>query len=58
MGTWMGLRWPVMEISKALADLGVFPIRNILVHLESAQDVLTSLIMERLWEEHASSASP
>jgi hypothetical protein len=47
-----------MEISNALVDLGVFPIRDILAHPESAQDVLTvaSLILEHLREEHASDA--
>jgi hypothetical protein len=35
------LSWSVLEISDALVDLGVFPIRDILAHLESAQDVLT-----------------
>jgi hypothetical protein len=50
----------IMEISDALVDLGVFPIRDIAAHLESAQDVLTaaSLILERLLEKHASGAGP
>jgi hypothetical protein len=50
------LSWSVMEISDALIDLGVFPIRDIPTHPESAQDVLmvTSLILEHMREEHAS----
>jgi hypothetical protein len=50
----------VMEISNALVDPGVFPIRDIPVHPESSQDVLTvaSFILESLREEHASNASP
>jgi hypothetical protein len=54
----MQLSRSVMEISNALVDLGVFPIWDILAHPESAQDVLTvaSLILEHLWEEHASDA--
>jgi hypothetical protein len=50
----------VMEISNALVDLGAFPIWDIPVHPESAQEVLTthSLILECLREEHASDASP
>jgi hypothetical protein len=50
------LSWLVMEISDALIDLGVFPIRDIHTHPESAQDVLmvTSLILEHMREEHAS----
>jgi hypothetical protein len=54
----MQLAQSVMEISDALVDLGAFPIWDIPAHPESAQDVLmvVSLILERLWEEHASSA--
>jgi hypothetical protein len=46
----------VMEIPDALVDRGMFPIRDILEHLKSAQDVLTvaGLVLEHLWEEHAS----
>jgi hypothetical protein len=49
-----------MGISDALVDLGAFPIWDILAHLELAQDVLTlaNLILEHLWEEHASSIYP
>jgi hypothetical protein len=50
----------VMEISDALIDLGVFPIRDIPLLLRSAQEVLVSadLILEHLREEHASDAGP
>jgi hypothetical protein len=50
----------VMEISDALIDLGVFPIRDIPLLLRSAQEVLVSadLILEHLREEHASGAGP
>jgi hypothetical protein len=50
----------VMEISDALIDLGVFPIRDIPLLLRSAQEVLvsTDLILEHLREEHASGAGP
>jgi hypothetical protein len=56
----MQLSWSVMEISDALVDLGVFPIRDIPLQPRSAQDVMTvvSLILECLREEHASSAGP
>jgi hypothetical protein len=56
----MQLSWSVMEISDALVDLGMFPIRDIPVQPRSAQDVLTtaSLVLERLREEHASCAGP
>jgi hypothetical protein len=45
-----------MEISDALVDLGVLPIRDIFESPKSAQDILTaaSLIFEHLQEEHAS----
>jgi hypothetical protein len=47
-----------LEISKALVDLGVFPIRDLLEHLKSAQDVLIAvgLVLDHLREEHASGA--
>jgi hypothetical protein len=50
----------VMEISNALVDVGVFPIWDIPMHPESVQCVLmmTSLILERTWEEHASGVGP
>jgi hypothetical protein len=50
----------IMEISEALVDLGVFPIRDIPVHPKLAQDVLTatSLVFEHQREEQASSAGP
>jgi hypothetical protein len=50
----------VMEISNALVDLGVFPIRDIPAQPRSAQDVLTaaSFVLEHLREEHDSGASP
>jgi hypothetical protein len=50
------LSWLVMEISNALVNLGVFPIRDIPAQPKSADDVLTvvNLVLERLWEEHAS----
>jgi hypothetical protein len=50
----------VMEISDALVDLGMFPIRDLPVQLRSAQDVLmaASLVLEHLREEYASDASP
>jgi hypothetical protein len=50
------LSWSVMEISNALVNLGVFPIRDIPAQPKSADDVLTvvNLVLERLWEEHAS----
>jgi hypothetical protein len=53
------LSWSVMEISDALVEQGVFPIQDIPMKPRSAQDVLTgaSLVLERLQEEHASSAS-
>jgi hypothetical protein len=56
----MQLSRSVMEISDALVDLGVFPIRDIPLQPRSAQDVMTavSLILECLREEHASSAGP
>jgi hypothetical protein len=56
----MQLSWSVMEISDALVDLGMFPIRDIPVQPRSTQDVLTtaSLVLERLREEHASCAGP
>jgi hypothetical protein len=49
-----------MEISDALVDLGVFPIRDIHEHPQSAQDVLTAvgLILECLREERDSGAGP
>jgi hypothetical protein len=49
-----------MEISNALVDLDVFPNRDIPAQPRSTQDVLTavSLVLERLQEEHASSAGP
>jgi hypothetical protein len=50
----------VMEISDALVDLGMFPIRDVPLLLMSAQEVLpsTDLILEHLREEHASGAGP
>jgi hypothetical protein len=50
----------VMEISDALVDLCVFPIRHIPTQPRSARDVLmvVSLVLERLQEEHASSTGP
>jgi hypothetical protein len=49
-----------MEIPDALIDLGVFPIWDIPLLLESAQEVFASadLILECLREEHASDAGP
>jgi hypothetical protein len=49
-----------MEISDALIDLGVFPIRDVPLLLKLAHEVFasTGLILEHLREEHASSASP
>jgi hypothetical protein len=46
----------VMEISDALVDLGMFPNWDIPESPKSAQDVLVvaSLVLECLWEEHAS----
>jgi hypothetical protein len=56
----MQLSRSVMEISDALVDLGMFPIRDVPAHLESASNVLTvaSLILEHLREEHASDVGP
>jgi hypothetical protein len=50
----------IMEILDALAGLGLSPIQDIPTHPASAQDVLTaaSLILQCLWEEHASDAGP
>jgi hypothetical protein len=44
----------IMEISDALVDLGVFPIRDIHEHPKSAQDVLTvvGLLLQHLREAH------
>jgi hypothetical protein len=49
-----------MGISNALVDFGEFPIRDILHHLKSTQEVLaaTRLILERMREEHASGTGP
>jgi hypothetical protein len=49
----------VMEISDALVDLGMFPIRDIPSKPRSTQDVLmvVRLVLEQLWEEDASVAS-
>jgi hypothetical protein len=49
-----------MEISDALINLGVFPIRDTPLLMKSAQEVLvsTGLILERLREEHASRDGP
>jgi hypothetical protein len=46
----------VMEIFDALVDLGMFPNWDIPESPKSAQDVLVvaSLVLECLWEEHAS----
>jgi hypothetical protein len=46
------LSWSVMEISDALVNLGVFPIRDIPEHPKLAKDVLTvaGLILEHLQE--------
>jgi hypothetical protein len=54
------LSWPVMKISDALVDLGVFPIWDIPVQQRSAQDVLmmASLVLEHIQDEHASGVSP
>jgi hypothetical protein len=48
----------VKEISYATEDLGVFPIWDIPERPKTTQDVLTAvgLVLERLWEEHDSSA--
>jgi hypothetical protein len=56
----MTLSRSVMEISDALVDLEVFPIRDIPERPQSARDVLTAtcLVLERLWEECDSGASP
>jgi hypothetical protein len=56
----MQLSWSVVEISNALADLSMFPIRDSPAHLESAQDVPTAanIILEHLWEEDAPDAGP
>jgi hypothetical protein len=50
----------IMEISDALVSLGLSPIQDIHAHPASAQDVLAvaDLILERLWEKHASDADP
>jgi hypothetical protein len=50
------LSWSVREISDALVDLNVLPIRDIPSQPRSAKDVLAVfiLVLERLWEEHAS----
>jgi hypothetical protein len=49
-----------VEISNALADLGMLPVQNIPQLLKSAQEVLTTtgLLLERLWEAQTSGASP
>jgi hypothetical protein len=49
-----------MEISDALVDLGVFPIRDNLEHPQLARDVLTAagLVLEHPREERDSSAGP
>jgi hypothetical protein len=50
----------IIEVSDALVDLGMFPFWYIPAHLKSTQHVLTAagLILECLWEEHASGAGP
>jgi hypothetical protein len=50
----------VMEISDALVDLGMFPIRDIPWHPKTTQGVLVvvGLILELLREEHASDVGP
>jgi uncharacterized protein with PhoU and TrkA domain len=54
------LSWSIMEISDALVDLEVFPIRDIPERPQSARGVLTvaSLVLEHLWEERDSGAGP
>jgi hypothetical protein len=54
------LSWSVREISDALVDLDMFPIRNIPSQPRSSQDLLMAagLVSERLQEEHASSVDP
>jgi hypothetical protein len=54
------LSWSVREISDALVDLDVFPIRDIPSQPRSAQDLLTvvGLVLEHLQEEHAFGANP
>jgi hypothetical protein len=49
-----------MEISNALVNLVVFSIQDIPQCPKLARDVLTvaGLILEHLWEDHASGASP
>jgi hypothetical protein len=49
-----------MESFDGLVDQGMFPIWDISVLLKSPHDILmaTDLILDRLWEEHASDASP
>jgi hypothetical protein len=56
----MQLSWSVMEISDALVDQDMFPIRDIPSQPRSTQDVLTAagFILERLREKHASGAGP
>jgi hypothetical protein len=56
----MTLSWSVMEISDALVDLVMFPIRDIPEHPQLARDVLTAVgpILECLWEERDSGAGP
>jgi hypothetical protein len=54
------LSWLVREISDALVDLDMFPIRDIPLQPRSAQDLLTAvgLVLEHLQEEHAFGADP
>jgi hypothetical protein len=50
----------VTEVSNTLVDLGTLPIQNIPQLPKMTQEVLAvvGLILERLREEHASSAGP
>jgi hypothetical protein len=50
----------IMEISSALVNLGTLPIRDIPQLSKMAQEVsvAASLILERLWEVHASGGGP
>jgi hypothetical protein len=56
----MKLSQSVREISDALVNLSVLPIRDIPQCLKSTQDVLMAAgpILERLREEHASGTGP
>jgi hypothetical protein len=50
------LSWSVRDIFDALVNLNVLPIQDIPSQPRSAKDVLMvfGLVLERLWDEHAS----